>query len=114
MTHVLMLSDPPPSVNAMYRNVSGRGRVRTKAYKAWAKVAWAELQQQALPKFSGQVSVTIQLPQKMRGDVDNRAKATLDLLQACGVVANDRQCDPVHIGRANVDCTTIIISEAFE
>ena len=110
MTCVLTLLTPPPSVNEIYRNVPGKGRVKTKAYKGWRKDAEWQVSLQKPAHFTGPVAVSIALPMSTRGDVDNRAKATMDLLQKAGVVANDKQCDPVTIGRADVDLTTITIT----
>ena len=110
MTVVLTLLTPPPSVNSIYRNVHGKGRRKTKAYKKWREDAVVWLRLQKPPAFTGTVSVVISLPRSTRGDADNRNKAALDALQEAGVVANDRLCDPVTIGRADVDLTTITIT----
>lgn len=111
-TCTLTLLAPPPSVNKLYCNVPRVGRVKTQDYRRWAQVAHADLRRQKPPRFTGRVGVQIRLPMATRGDVDNRAKAVLDALQSAGVVVNDRQCDPVHIGRADVPLTTIVITEA--
>lgn len=110
MTCVLTLLTPPPSVNEIYRNVPGKGRVKTKAYKKWREDAVLWLRLQKPPTFTGPVSVSIALPLATRGDADNRNKAALDALQEAGVVANDRLCDPVTIGRSDVTLTTITIT----
>lgn len=110
MSCILTLLTPPPSVNEIYRNVPGKGRVKTNAYKKWREDAVLWLRLQKPPAFTGPVSVVIGLPRSTRGDADNRNKAALDALQEAGVVANDKQCDPVTIGRADVDLTTITIT----
>lgn len=114
MTVVLTLLTPPPSVNSIYRNVPGKGRRKTKAYRKWREDAVLWLRLQKPPAFTEQVSVSIELPLSTRGDADNRNKAALDALQEAGVVANDRLCDPVTIGRFGVSMTTITITPASE
>jgi Holliday junction resolvase RusA-like endonuclease len=122
MTYTFVLTAPPPSVNGMYANVSEKmraallvkgkgvpGRVKTKAYRSWCDAMGWELKAKRPPKITGKVSIRIDLPRGVRGDCDNRVKATLDLLQSVGIVENDRQCDPVTIGRADVAHTTITI-----
>lgn len=108
---VLTLLTPPPSLNGAFRNLRGKGRVKTKAYKKWREDAVLWLRLQKAPAFTGPVSVSITLPLATRGDADNRLKAALDALQDAGVVANDRQCDPVSIGRAGMTLTTITIEQ---
>lgn len=110
MTVVLTLLTPPPSVNSIYRNVAGKGRRKTRAYKKWREDAVLWLRLQKPPAFAGKVAVAIELPLATRGDADNRNKAALDALQEAGVVADDSQCDPVTIGRADVQVTTIHIT----
>lgn len=115
MTVIITLSEPPWSVNGMYLNrrpgAGGRGRIKAPGYRMWREHMGWEIKEQTRAQFTGRVSVSITLPNKLRGDADNRIKSTLDLLQAAGVVANDRQCDPVSCGRGNVTLTTIEIKE---
>jgi|CXWL01.1.fsa_nt_gi Holliday junction resolvase RusA-like endonuclease len=81
----------PPSVNQMYRNVPGRGRVKTKSYTAWLTEAGYTLLSQRPQKFSGDVLVNIQIgPRDKRADCDNRIKAILDLLTKMRMIADDR------------------------
>ena len=109
---VLTLPETPPSVNSLFANV-GRRRVKTRAYLAWRRAAeWELASQYRGQEIIGRVSVSIQLPMKTRGDADNRVKATLDALQGAGIIVNDSQCDPVSIGRAEVEQTTIHIEVA--
>ena len=105
----LTLPVPPPSLNNIYINVRGRGRVKSSAYRRWRDSTVFVLRAQHLPIFDARVAVEIVLPRAIRGDADNRAKACLDVLQAAGIVTNDRLCDPVHIGRGDVRETTITI-----
>jgi len=83
----------PPSVNGMYRNVSGRGRVKTDPYKRWIKEAGQMLMLQwKAPRqtITNEVRVNCDLERpKVRSDVDNRAKALLDLMKGMGLLKDD-------------------------
>lgn len=81
----------PVSVNAAYRNVSGVGRVKTKALKNWRLEAEWEVARQRPPRFIGPVDISIVLryPPKGRADVSNFIKTTEDLLVTCGVIEDD-------------------------
>lgn len=79
----------PPSVNALFVNVPGRGRVLSKRYAAWRKDAGWILQQQRPGIFDGCVSVEIHLQEKGRRDGDNFTKALLDLCVTHGVIQDD-------------------------
>jgi Holliday junction resolvase RusA-like endonuclease len=75
----------PPSVNAAYANVAGKGRVKTTAYRQWEKNADGEALAAGL--FSGRrqsaakgATIVLRLPLGIRGDVDNRIKPLLDYL----------------------------------
>jgi len=129
MTVVLTLSAPPPSVNSMFFNTKVetiraasrlperrkvKGRTKTAKYRAWRTTAMWEVKLQKPPTFDARVAVKIELPMATRGDADNRIKAALDLLQQASVVVNDKLCDPVSCGRADVPVTTITITPASE
>lgn len=93
----------PPSTNALYRNVRGIGRVKTGKYKSWRRVAegyaWRQKPVGGFPRFEGDFEVIILIPAKTRGDVDNRAKATLDILTAWQMISDDRHAQAVTIRR---------------
>lgn len=79
----------PPSTNALWRY--GQGKVhRSAEYMAWIKQAGWELRLQKPTPIPSPVAIRLKagLPDKPR-DLDNLAKAALDLLQAHGVVADD-------------------------
>ena len=92
---MITLSLPfPPSVNALYRNVSGRGRVKTERYKTWLRAAGNELLATPLGQrvpIEGKFILTVLAgrPDKRIRDLDNLLKAPLDLLQAHGLIKND-------------------------
>jgi Holliday junction resolvase RusA-like endonuclease len=86
----------PPSVNASYANVPGKGRVSTAALRTWKAAATAEILR-ALPAagdrpvFRGCVEIAIRLPVPARGepDADNRIKPVQDALVAAGIILDD-------------------------
>jgi Holliday junction resolvase RusA-like endonuclease len=81
----------PISVNAMYRNLPGRGRVKTTALKNWKLEAEWEVARQNPPRFVGQVdiSITLRYPPNGRADCSNYIKCVEDLLVTCGVIEDD-------------------------
>lgn len=88
----------PPSTNGLFVNVAGRGRVRSKAYKAWASLAQFDY----VPSrtLSGDFSVVITLNRariRKGSDIDNRIKAILDMLVTNRVVEDDSRCVSVTI-----------------
>lgn len=89
----------PPSVNALYRNVPGRGRVKTARYLTWLKAAGHALKDQKPKKISGdyQLWLWCERPDKRRRDLANLVKGIEDLLVAHGVVEDDSLCAEVHL-----------------
>ncbi len=87
-----MVSVPvPPSVNALYRNVAGRGRVKTKEYSDWFAVAHRELRRQSWDRVPGKVIVCMKVSRLgPAADLDNRIKATLDLMVKTKLMDDDR------------------------
>jgi len=84
----------PPSVNQLYRNVAGRGRVKTDRYKTWLRAAGNELL--ATPPGDRApiigpyiLNVLAGRPDKRRRDLDNLLKATSDLLVKHGLIDGD-------------------------
>lgn len=80
----------PPSVNALYRNVAGRGRVKTAAYKDWAGHAGWVLKSQHPEPVPGRVVIVLGIERaSAASDIDNRIKAIFDLLVAHKIIRND-------------------------
>jgi Holliday junction resolvase RusA-like endonuclease len=72
--------------------VRGKGRVKTKAYKAWISEAGWKLKTQKAVAISGPVTVDIAVSEAggpEGEDLDNKAKAVLDLLTAHKVIEDD-------------------------
>ena len=81
----------PPSTNALFRNVPGKGRVKTAAYSDWVMQAHVALRSQRVGKVSGRVIVLVGIERHSgQADIDNRLKATLDVLVKAGIVEDDR------------------------
>lgn len=88
----------PPSVNAAWQNVVGKGRVRSPEYRRWHKQAYAELMLQKPGRVVGKFAAVIDLGRvNRRCDADNRCKPILDLLKG-DVVEDDSLCERVSIG----------------
>jgi crossover junction endodeoxyribonuclease RusA len=80
----------PPSVNNLFSN-SVRGRFKTPKYKAWLQEAGWRLREQTPDRVPGRVVVMIGVERtNLRADLDNQAKAVLDLLTAHHVIDDDR------------------------
>lgn len=85
----------------MYANISGKGRIKTAAYKRWINAMGWELKLQNPTPLKGSVAVCIYVHPKMRGDIDNRIKACLDLLVKMGVIEDDKFVYDLAIYRAD-------------
>ncbi len=105
---------PPPSVNKAFRNVPGRGRVKTRDYRNWRAAAvksiWAQVR--ADRRIAGNVTVTVHLPETMRGDIDNRIKGLLDALVESGRIDDDKHVTTLTVRRISPLKEAIIWVEA--
>ncbi len=117
MAELRLALDLPPSVNHSHVPAKRRSRRTGKVYtaqvpsrelKMWRSRAWwavfkAKVREnwQTIPAG---VPVVVELayfwPDRRRRDTHNRIKATMDLLQAAGVFADDRQALAVETGFA--------------
>lgn len=100
MSYLKLIIPRPPSVNAMFRNVtrtagSGTGRVRSSTYLRWRRDAAAAIcdqigNQPPVNLFPGPVRISIQVRLKaVNEDIDNRVKAVLDLLVSSEILRGD-------------------------
>lgn len=78
----------PPGVNALYYNVPGIGRRKTREYTSWIKCALKELMAQRARPVEGCAKISLSFP-KSRHDIDARVKPSLDLLVRAGVLKDD-------------------------
>ena len=81
----------PPSVNKMFRNVRGRGRVKTNIYVDWTGHAGWVLKRQwhSEPLTTRCLAVVSVERSSLAADVDNRVKAIFDLLVSGRVIRDD-------------------------
>lgn len=110
---------PPPSVNEAFKNISRKGksmgRARTKTYKRWCDYACAAIKGHvpAANCVRGKFAVAINLPKKMRGDIDNRVKGILDALVTSGRIDDDRHMEELHVcRRAEQEFAVVIVRKA--
>lgn len=81
----------PPSVNALYRNVPGRGRVKTTAYYDYTTLAVTAIKRQRVPHVAGHVVMVIGVERaRNTSDISNRIKALEDCIVKAGVIEDDR------------------------
>ena len=114
---MIVLKLPVPiSVNAMYRNVAGIGRVKTGKYKAWVKLADQWLMTQKRGRVSGPCELEIRIPASSRGDASNRIKICEDYLVSREITDDDRNNWRVSIWRDKslTDHCVVTIREADE
>ncbi len=88
----------PPSVNGLFANAPGKGRVKTAHYKAWIQEAGLRLNQQTVdaPMISGPIKICMILD-KGRADLDNLCKPVLDLLVSHRLIHDDRNVNELHV-----------------
>lgn len=80
----------PPSTNAIWRSVRGRV-IKSDRYRLWLRDAGWIVRAQKPKQIDGPFNITIvaNRPDRRKRDLDNIAKATLDLLANCQVITND-------------------------
>lgn len=105
---------PPPSVNRAFRNVPGKGRVKTRDYRTWCNNAVKAIyaQVRADRRVAGNVAVTVHLPAKMRGDIDNRIKGLLDALVKSQRIDDDKHVTTLTVRKTSPFEEAIIWVEA--
>ena len=78
----------PPSINNAFVNKPRGGRFMSAEYKAWRIESGYAIKQSM--RVHGWVEIWIQVPAKMRGDIDNRIKPILDLMVEHGCIDDDK------------------------
>ena len=118
MTDTLSLTIPiPPSVNGLYASLANGKRVKSKAYKQWLDEAgWFVLgQRRGAPTITGPVDIEILIRRPSgNSDVDNRVKATLDLLVKQHVISDDRYVHSVTARWADIPSCVVTIRKHVE
>ena len=94
MTHIIHLPRPI-STNTLFRNVKGKGRVKTKKYEAWLKEAWAMIApQKDFKVISSPVRLLFAIGEvgiSPNMDGDNALKGYIDALVANSILLDDRR-----------------------
>ena len=84
----------PPSVNNLFANKKTGGRIKSKDYKAWQRLAGMCIRD-SHRQGVGPYSISIALRRSSvssLSDIANREKAVSDLLVEHGVIKDDRYC----------------------
>lgn len=81
--------ETPPSLNHLFPTAGAR-RIRSRAYDDWATAQKMIAAVQRPKPVLGRIAVAITISEKLvRGDLDNRIKATLDLLVDFELIQGD-------------------------
>ena len=90
MTQSFSLPLPlPPTLNNLFINLQGRGRVPSKSYKDWRKRADETLWTNHVKAIGGPVKILLMIEDKGRRDLDNCAKAVIDFLVQHNLIDGD-------------------------
>lgn len=93
---IINIAEPPPSVNNLFVNVRGKGRVRSDRYKTWLNAAGWDVLQARVKPIHGKVRMALIVARpNRRADLDNRLKAIGDLLVHQGVLIDDSQIESI-------------------
>ena len=82
----------PVTVNRLFVNVRGKGRIPSPAYKQWREDAGWAIKAQRPPKIPGPVEINVALtaPDKRMRDLDNAGfKGVIDLLVTHDIIDGD-------------------------
>lgn len=106
----------PPSTNGLFLNIPGKGRVKSAAYKRWVGEAGWTLLSQRPSKVAGRVGIRIRVKRmgNRKADLDNRIKATIDLLVSHGIIEDDRHVESVTASWADELTGVEVIVEPME
>lgn len=113
MTNSVTLIIPVPmSTNSLYRNVYGKGRVKTGAYSAWIVQAGFQVKAQKPIAIPGRVKIDLTVKRINGADIDNRIKAVHDLLQSMSIIENDKFVEEVTARWSDEIDHAVVIVEA--
>ncbi len=107
---VINIQNAPPSLNNIYANVPGKGRVKSSRYKTWRSAAGWDVKLAKVAKMGGPVllDLTVKKP-RVRSDISNRIKAVEDLLVDMDVLVDDSQVMEVRARWGDVEGARIEI-----
>lgn len=81
----------PPSVNELYKNLPGRGRVKSGVYDDFIRRGIASIRAQTVTTLAGYVIAIFGVERmSASADIDNRLKSMLDTIVKAGVIEDDR------------------------
>lgn len=81
----------PPSVNQLFKNLPGKGRVKTDKYFDWRAFAVTAIRRQQPAAITGRVVILFGVERlSLSADIDNRIKAMLDAMCEARVIADDK------------------------
>lgn len=81
----------PPSVNELYKNVKGVGRVKAGLYDDFIRRGVASIRNQRVAPVPGYVVAVFGVERmSITADIDNRLKSMLDTIVKAGVIEDDR------------------------
>lgn len=108
----ILLDSLPPSVNSLFTNVTGKGRVRTDRYRVWANAAGWQVKAQRPDPVAGNVSLDIICKRKdnRRRDLSNFVKALEDLLVTHGVIEDDSLVSDLRIRYGEVPGVVLTVT----
>lgn len=89
---MIVLLPAPPSVNELFFNRGGAGRVGrgvTKEYRQWRLASGHTMMAQRLRPVTGPVSIEVVIDRSCRNDLDNCLKAISDLLVEHRIIDGD-------------------------
>jgi Holliday junction resolvase RusA-like endonuclease len=92
MKTIIRLKHVPPSTNALFANIPGRGRIKSDRYRTWRQAAGWDLASQHLhnQRWTEPVYLTIVIGKLgSNADIDNRCKALIDLLAEHQIIPGD-------------------------
>lgn len=81
----------PTSTNKLFKNVRGRGRVKTKEYESWIEEAGWKLITQRQKPIRGPVEIEYLVGDDTGADLSNLIKATEDLLVRHRLIEDDKR-----------------------
>ena len=120
MSNTVVTLPFPVSTNSLYRNLRGKGRVKTERHRTWRRAAGWDLEHQKPPSVEGPVALDIALgrptnqdgtPSKVRRDLSNLIKCLEDLLVDHGVIEDDSLVQDLRVYWAeDIDGARVAIS----
>ena len=81
----------PPAASSVFFNAGRGGRTRSERYRAWRSAAGWQARLQNPRRVRGPVAISITVEEGSRADLDNLAKAPIDLLCELNLIEGDHR-----------------------